>query len=153
LILKGISGFLSVFFPRFAPLNLKQAEAFIGLTTSTIGLTPPSIPTPDEGVKSPSIADVRMTCFDAQLLAVPARLLATFGRLVDTEVFSIKNFNLLKTNTFCSKRVDKNGQEGKFIFSLLPFFDVIGGFDYHIRIADKKKKGHRKMAFFMAGKR
>jgi len=91
---------------------------------------------PCKGVKTPSDPDVRTTCFEVQLLAVPAMLLATFGFLVDVEVFSIKNFNLLKTNVFCSKRVDKIDGKKEIIFSDYQFFSVTGEFDYHIRIAD-----------------
>ncbi|MBN1186233.1 MAG: hypothetical protein JXB49_28405, partial [Bacteroidales bacterium] len=205
LILKGISGFLSVFFPLFTPLTLIQAfqiartkkvsglqpddlknhsfhpkyqpscsegkperleenpfptvddapmtlqhtDAFNELTTLPIGLMPPSILTPDEGVKTPSTADVWTTCLDAQLLAVPARLLATFGRMVDVEVFSIKNFNLLITNTFCLKRVDKNKDEGKIIFSDYQFLTDIGGLDHHERCADKMGKDNLVLSFFI----
>ena len=126
-----------------APLTLQQTGVFIKLTDSAIGLTPASIPMPEEGIKTPSDADVRTTCFDAQLLAVPARLLATFGRQVDVDVFSIKNLNLLITNCFCSKPVDKNGNEGKIIFSNHPFCVVIGAFEHRKRCPDRRevKKG------------
>ncbi len=189
LILKGIPGFLSVFFPRWknisglqpddvknnsfrpkyqpscsegkpeslpdgkaglkenpfpsadvAPLTLQHADVFNELTTSPIGLTAPRILTADDGVKTPSTADVRTTCFDVQLLAVPARLLATFGRLVDVEVFSIKNFNLLITNFFCLKPVDKNDDDREIIFSHYPFFAETGESDHRKRCADLTRR-------------
>jgi hypothetical protein len=118
-----------------APLTLQHVDACNELTTLPIGLTHPSIPTPDEGVKTPSSAYVLTNCFDAQLLAVPARLLATEDRLVDVEVFSIKNFNLLKTNFFCLKPVDKNDDDREIIFSHYPFFAETGESDHRKRCA------------------
>ncbi len=135
---EGEAGLKENSFPTVdeATLTLPHADAFIWLTTSPIALTPPSIPTPDEGVKTPSDADVRTTCFDAQLLAVPARLLATFGRLVEVEVFPIKNFNLLITNFFCLKPVYKNDNDREIIFSHYPFFAVKGAFEHRKRYPD-----------------
>jgi len=188
LILKGISGFLSVFFPRFAPLTLKQAfrivqmnkisgfqpeprkvqperlkenpfptldddpltlqhaDAFIWLTMSPIALMPPSIPTPDEGVKTPSTADVRMTCFDGWLLAVPGltldasvRMLATFNRLVDVEVFSKKNFNMLIITIFCSQNVYKNLKDVHELTSFGCQFYFDNRFELRLEVCDKRR--------------
>ena len=64
------------------------------------GLTLPRILTADVGVKTPSPKDVRTTRFDVSVLA-------TSGRLVDVDIFLIKNTNLLKTKIYCQFFVEK----------------------------------------------
>ena len=142
----GKAGLIENPFPTVddAPLTLQHTDAFNDLTTLPIGLTPPSIPTPDEGVKTPSDADARTACFDIRLLAVPGlmldasvRVLATFGRPVEVDVFSIKNFKMLIITVFCSKNVYKNLKD----VSELPMF---GGqfyfdnrFELRLEVCDK----------------
>ena len=70
-------------------------------------LTLPRILTADVGVKTPSPKDVRTTRFDVPVLATFVRLLATSGRLVDVDIFLIKNTNLLKTKIYCQFFVEK----------------------------------------------
>jgi len=111
----------------------------------------PSILTADDGVKTPSAPDVRTTCFDVQLLAVSVRLLATFSRLVDVEVFSIKNFNLLIIISFCSKPVDKIEEKREIIFFDCQFFAVTGAFEHRKRCADKWKRPLKVVFFICMG--
>jgi hypothetical protein len=68
---------------------------------------------------------------------VSVRLLATFGRPADVDVFSIKNFNLFITNSFFSKRVDKNDADREIIFTDYQFFAkkvqyVLKSNNYHL---------------------
>jgi hypothetical protein len=104
-------------------LMMNKPDVFIGLTL-------PRILTADDGVKTPCAPDDLTTLFDVRLLDAFVRLLATEGRLVDVEVFSIKNFNLLITNSFCSKPVDKNDDDRKIIFPDYQFFADISAFEH-----------------------
>jgi hypothetical protein len=76
------------------------------------------------------------------------KLLATKGRLVDVEVFSIKNFNLLITNFLYSKPVDKIEDKWEIISPDYQFFTEIGAFDYHIKTAGRNGKRLPCVAFF-----
>lgn len=101
----------------------KTSAAFNGLTLSRIL-------TADVGVKSPRLTDARTTLFDILVLVRFVRLLANEGRLVDANVFLIKNTNLLKTRIYCQFFVDKK-------------------FEPRLEVCDKQKRNIRRCSFFI----